>query len=88
MELAMKVQRIIPDCMLSPKEVMEAAVEQAAITLGPIKTTARVENIIEGKCPICKVQMSSSTANNLQVLYCPEHSLVMPIRDPEPLSVQ
>lgn len=80
----MTIQRIVPEGMRTPKEVLEAAVEQAA---APTKTTARVENTREGVCPICQTQMQLSSANGHTVLYCADHSLVMPVRDPETLNV-
>lgn len=86
----MTIQRLVPQGMRTPKEVMEAAVESAATasteTLKPAKTTARVENTREGVCPICSTQMQLSSANGHAVMFCADHSLVMPIRDPEPVS--
>ena len=79
------VQRIIPDAM-RPIEKVVADASASTETLTPQKTTARVENIKEGLCPICHTTMARSSANGHEVLFCPEHSLVMPIRDVEPTS--
>lgn len=77
-------ERIIPECMRAQSQKMEAAVQKAA-NGGSKAVTARVENVREGQCPICHCAMQVSSANELPVLYCAEHSLVMPIRDPEML---
>ncbi len=57
-------------------------------TAAPQKQTARFENTHEGQCPSCGNQMRLSVANGIPVHVCMEHSVVMPIRDAEPLHVQ
>lgn len=52
------------------------------------KQTARIENTQEGICPSCHQQMRLSVANGIPVHVCMEHSVVMPLRDPEPVNVQ
>jgi len=80
----MSANRIIPQAMRPiEKVVADAADLKAQETKEPQKTTARVENTKEGYCPICHTQMVFSTANGLDVQYCAEHSLVMPVRDQE-----
>jgi hypothetical protein len=49
------------------------------------KETARMENVREGICPSCGEQMRLSVANGIPVHVCMEHSVVMPLRDPEPI---
>lgn len=70
----------------SAKAVMAKPEPEVAAT--PKKETARFENTHEGLCPSCGTQMRLSTANGIPVHVCMEHSVVMPIRDPEPLDVQ
>jgi hypothetical protein len=76
------MERIIPDCMKAP--VAAPAVEEAKTAE---LQTARVENVIEGMCPLCKRPMKLSTANNIPVHVCLDHSLVVPLRNQEPLNV-
>jgi len=79
------MERIIPDCMKAPAQ--EAKTEEAKTASAPEVQTARVENVIEGVCPLCKRQMKLSTANNIPVHVCLDHSLVVPLRDQETLNV-
>lgn len=53
----------------------------------PKKETARFENVNEGLCPSCNTQMRLSVANGIPVHVCMQHSVVMPLRDAEPLNV-
>lgn len=83
----MTVQRIIPDAMRPIEKVVADAAEDQSKDQKPTKTTARVENVKEGLCPICHTTLVRSTANGHEVQYCPEHSLVMPIRDQDPMGM-
>lgn len=76
------VKRIIPDVMKESKP------EEAATVDIPEKVTSRVENTAEGKCPSCHEQMRLSSANGIPVHVCMQHSVVMPLRDPEKIDVQ
>lgn len=78
----MTSERIIPDCMKSDP------VPDVASADNKEKQTARMENLIEGQCPICHTQMKVSEVNHIPVHVCLEHSLVMPIRDPEEIQLQ
>jgi hypothetical protein len=84
----MTIKRIIPQDMLAVNVPVVADAETVVPETSAIKTTARVENVREGLCPICHTQMGRSTANGHEVHFCAEHSLVMPIRDPELIHVQ
>lgn len=77
----MPVERIIPDVMKQPPKVENAATEEAKS-----KETSRVENVVEGACPSCNTQMRLSSANGIPVHVCMQHSVVMPLRDPEPIA--
>ena len=74
------MERIIPNSMMAPVKT-EAATE-------PVKQTSRVENVREGLCPSCGDQMRLSSANGIPVHVCMQHSVVMPLRDPETINVQ
>lgn len=78
------MERLIPDCM---KPVAKQAEESAGADGKPHAQTARVENVIEGTCPLCKRPMKLSEANGIPVHVCLDHSLVVPIRDQEILNV-
>lgn len=66
--------RIIPTDMM-PTPVQETASDK------PEAQTAKMINTEEGFCPVCRMPLLASTANGHQVAYCPDHSLVMPVRD-------
>jgi hypothetical protein len=83
----MKTQRIIPDVMRKPSPEQVIAAPDLQTEAAPKKVTARFENTKEGLCPVCQVQMARSVANGHEVLYCADHSLVMPIRDVDPLPI-
>lgn len=77
------MERLIPDCM----KPVAAPVAEEAGTHEQMKQTARVENVIEGTCPLCKRPMKLSEANGIPVHVCLDHSLVVPIRNQEILNV-
>lgn len=62
---------------LIPKVMTEVAASPDA---PPEIQTAKVTNTKEGYCPVCKRAMKASVANDIDVLYCPEHTIVMPAR--------
>lgn len=66
---------------------LTAKPETAAPAPTPKKETSRFENVNEGMCPSCGQQMRLSLANGIPVHVCMEHSVVMPLRDPEPINV-
>ena len=84
-EIALTAKPDCPDCVAG--RLHEHTKKEEAVP-APQKQTARFENVNEGLCPSCGQQMRLSTANGIPVHVCMEHSVVMPIRDPEPLNVQ
>lgn len=65
-------ERIYPSIML------EAAAEEKK---DKTQETARVQNIELGKCPICHAMLVNAKADGLDVTYCPDHNIVMPLKD-------
>ena len=84
------MERIIPDVMKEPLVTDTAATEEnaAPAETAATKQTARSENLYEGQCPSCGKTMKLSVANGIPVHVCLQHSVVMPLRDQEPLNVQ
>lgn len=66
------IQRIIPEGM-RPET---APTPEMAST-----ETARFENTDVDKCPVCKEPMRRSLANDVPVMMCTSHSIVMPTKD-------
>ncbi len=75
-------------CMSGHTYPSNASVQRSQASSEPVKETSRVENTREGICPSCNEQMRLSTANGIPVHVCMQHSVVMPLRDPETIHVQ
>jgi len=84
------MERIIPNVMKTPLTDLvnqNKTIEGAGVDNKNKEVTARVENLKEGVCPICDETMKISKANGIPVYVCLNDSVVMPIRDPEPVTV-
>lgn len=64
------IQRIVPNGMRA----------ETAETVS-VAETARVENDLLNRCPICRNTLRLSEANCIPVMVCDDHAIVMPIKD-------
>ena len=76
----MAIERIRPK-IFTETSVTLSPETAGGSTDGKLKVTSRVENTVEGVCPICQTALRPTFANGHRVLYCPSHNVVMPTRD-------